>query len=358
MSKLASIQKITNIEDIPGADKIQVASVLGWRIVIKKGEYNVGDLCCYIQIDTIVPEKPEFEFLRERKFRVKTIKLRGQISQGLIIPIYKGWKGGLEEGDDVTGFVGIKKYEKIDNNPQKYEKPIVPKKWYKKWFYLFKYNFLYKSFPTLLPKTRSNFPTELVNITDEERIQNIPKVLESHKDKEFIVSYKLDGSSITIIHSKVMNISKFRICSRRFELHDKNNDWYKVFKHTNFDNEILKLVKHFKTNDIIVQGEAIGKFNGNHHNLKSEQIRLFNIYVNGKRINQKELIEVCTSWSIPFCPQYKITKLNHTLQEILKESEIKDILNPNVEVEGLVWRCIEDNLSFKVINNNYLLKNE
>jgi hypothetical protein len=149
--------------------------------------------------------------------------------------------------------------------------------------------------------------------------------------------------------------SKFRICSRRFELHDKKNDWYRVFADTNFRLEILKLVDHFGTNDIIVQGEAIGKFNGNHHNLPSEQIRLFNIYVKGKRLNQKEFVETCLKMNIPHCPKYKIATLNHSLEEILKESEIKDILNPHVEAEGLVWRCIDDNTSFKVINNKYLL---
>ncbi len=174
----------------------------------------------------------------------------------------------------------------------------------------------------------------------------------------FVVSYKLDGSSITIIHSKVLGKSKFRICSRRFELHDKKNDWHRVFVDTDFKFEIFKLVNYFGTNDIIVQGEAIGKFNGNHHNLQREQIRLFNIYVDGKRLNQLEFLEVCVKNNIPHCPPYKSTILKHSLPEILKESEIKDLLNPNVEAEGLVWRCVDDNMSFKVINNKYLLKTE
>jgi hypothetical protein len=140
-------------------------------------------------------------------------------------------------------------------------------------------------------------------------------------------------------------------------LHGKDNDWYKAFDNTNFKRHIKTLVKYYGTNDIIVQGEAIGKFNGNHHNLKSDEIKLFNIYVNGKRINQREFIEVCRANYIPHCPMYKEVVLNHTLPEILKMSEIKDILNLQVEAEGLVWRCVEDNLSFKVINNKYLLKN-
>ncbi len=350
--KLASVQKVVNIQPIEGADKIEVVTVLGWDVVVKKGEYKVGDLCTYIQIDTVVPELPEYEFLRERKFRVRTIKLRKQISQGLIVPLPNGkWS----EGDDLTEIIGIIKYEKPDNNPQRYEKPRVPKVWYKKWIYLFKYNFLYKAFPKLQRLSRSPFPKHLVSVTDEERIQNMPHILTKYAGKLFVVSYKLDGSSITIIHSKVLGKSKFRICSRRFELHDKNNDWYKVFNDTKFSDEVLKLVRYFGTDDIIVQGEAIGKFNGNHHNLQSEQIRLFNIYVHGKRLNQHEFITVCLANNIPHCPLYKEIILDHTLPEILKVSEIKDILNPHVEVEGLVWRCVEDNTSFKVINNKYLL---
>ena len=351
---LASVQKVVKLTPIEGADLIETATILGWEIVVKKDEYQVGDLCAYIQIDTVVPEKPEYEFLRDRKWRVKTIKLRKQISQGLIVPLPNGkWK----EGNDLTDVIGVKKYEKVDNNPTRYQKPKKPKTWSGRLLYNFKYNFLYKIFPGLLKKDRSDFPKNLVPITDEERIQNIPNVLHTHAGKTFVVSYKLDGSSITIIHGKVLGKSKFRICSRRFELHDKTNEWHKVFVATNFQSEILKLVNHFKTDDIIVQGEVIGKFNGNHHGLKSDEIKLFNIFVNGKRINQREFIEVCRANYIPHCPMYKEVVLNHTLPEILTMSEIKDVLNLQVEAEGLVWRCVEDNLSFKVINNKYLLKN-
>lgn len=354
---LASVQKITGLIPIDGADMIEIAIVLGWQVVVKKDEYKVGDLCAYIQIDTVVPDLPEYEFLRERKFRVRTIKLRKQISQGLIVPLPVIKSCKWSEADDLTDILGVKKYDKPDNNPERYEKPRMPKKWYKKYWYLFKYNFLYKAFPRLQRLSRSPFPKHLVSVTDEERIQNMPQVLTQYVGKRFVVSYKLDGSSITIIHSKVMGKSKFRICSRRFELHDKKNDWYNVFTNTRFDLEILKLVRYYQTNDIIVQGEAIGKFNGNHHNLAAEQIRVFNIYVQGKRIRQDELHTVCTMWNIPHCPVYKYLDLNHTLPEILKESEIKDLINPAADVEGLVWRCVEDNMSFKVINNKYLLKN-
>jgi hypothetical protein len=358
---LASIQKIIDIKPIEAADAVELAFVLGWQVVVKKGEFKVGDLCVYVQIDTVVPDKPEFEFLRSRNFRVRTIKLRKQLSQGIIFPLSilpaKSVNPNLGyklEGKDVTEVLEIKKYEKPDNNPFQ-ETERKPKSGYKKWIYLFKHNILYKLSPSLRPKLRSKFPTDLVSITDEERIQNIPHVLETHKGKDFVVSYKLDGSSITIIHNKFLLKHRFRICSRRFELHDKNNDWYKVFKSTKFDKHIIKLVKEFKTNDIIVQGEAIGKFNGNHHGLTHNEIRLFNIYVDGKRLNQEDFYGTCSKLEIPCCPFYNIVILDHTMEEILKISDLPDKLSPKVPAEGLVWRCIEDNTSFKVINNNYLL---
>ena len=90
MSKLASVQIIVDIQPIPEADKIVTATVLGWQIVVKKDEFKVGDLVSYIQIDTVVPETEQFDFLRERKYRVRTIKLRKQISQGLIVPLPVG----------------------------------------------------------------------------------------------------------------------------------------------------------------------------------------------------------------------------------------------------------------------------
>ena len=110
MRKLATIQKIVELNPIPKADAIECAKVLGWEIVVKKGEFKIGDSVVYIEIDSIVPDKPEFEFLRDRKFRVKTIKLRGQISQGICFPLNILPQGKYKEGDDVTDILKISKY--------------------------------------------------------------------------------------------------------------------------------------------------------------------------------------------------------------------------------------------------------
>lgn len=361
--KLATIQKIIDIKPIEGADAIELAFVLGWQVVVKKGEFKVGDLCIYIQIDTVVPDKPEFEFLRSRNFRVRTIKLRKQLSQGIIFPMNILPDKSIPTNKmlidyDVTELLEIKKYEKPDNNPYQ-EQEKKPKSGIKKLVYILKYNYLYRMFPNLRPKSRSPFPTHLIPITDEERIQNMPKILEEYKDQLFSVSYKLDGSSITIIRDKgLFGKPIYRICSRRFELHDKNNDWYNVFKDTNFEVYIERLARIYNHSQIIVQGEAIGKFNGNHHGLEKNEIRLFNIYVDGKRLRPNEFYDACSLTSTPRCPEYTKKSLNFSMSEILKFSEIKDCINTSVPAEGLVWRSLDGKISFKVINNEYLLTEE
>ena len=112
MRKLASIQKIVSLEPIKDADKIEKATVLGWELVVaKKDNFKVGDLVVYCEVDSILPDKPEFEFLRERKFRIKTIKLRGQVSQGICFPLSILPKAKYNEGEDVTEVFGARKYD-------------------------------------------------------------------------------------------------------------------------------------------------------------------------------------------------------------------------------------------------------
>src|SRR5579863_8664556 len=114
--KLASIQRVLDVQPILNADAIEVLTILGWKVVANKGEHKVGDLVVYCEVDSILPEKPEFEFLRKNHFRIKTIKLRGQVSQGIvfplsILPIANNEIVAWYEGLDVTERLGITKYE-------------------------------------------------------------------------------------------------------------------------------------------------------------------------------------------------------------------------------------------------------
>jgi hypothetical protein len=353
MNNLASAQRILSLDPIEGADNIVKATVLGWEIVVKKDEFKAGDLVAYIQIDTVVPETEQFEFLRGRQFRVRTIKLRKQISQGLVVPLPGG---NWQEGDDLTEALGVRKFEKGGEVPG--IQPRKPKVWYKKWWYILKYNYLVKMFPSLKTFNRNRFPTHLVPITDEERIQNIPSVLQRYMGKPFVVSEKLDGSSITVIHERKWNGKpQYRVCSRRFELFNTKNEWHQVFFATNFQRHIQALVKHFNTPRIIAQGEFIGAPQGNRYYLEQSEIRLFNIYVDGKRLTQDRFYDACNKLEIPCCPYLGQTILLHDLPSILRYAENKSLLNKGVEREGVVFRCVEDGLSFKVISNKYLLKN-
>ena len=179
MRKLASIQRIISIEPIPDADMIVKATVLGWQLVIKKDELKQGDLCVYVEIDSILPERDVFEFLRNKQFRIKTVRLRGQVSQGICFPLNILPEGLLiEEGADMTGSLGIAKYE-----------PPVPAC----------LNGIMKGdFPSFIPKT------------DETRVQVLQTLLDEHEGKPCYVSEKLDGSSATYY----IKYGVFGVCSR------------------------------------------------------------------------------------------------------------------------------------------------
>lgn len=171
MRHLATIREITTLRPIAGADRIEVAQVDGWECVVQKGEFHTGEHIVYIEVDSIVPERPEFEFLRDRKFRVRTIKLRGQVSQGLVLPLSILPNGAPADlGADVTDVLGIKKYDpEAQQEAQLLTKqPAKPKsalvrflmrfKWYRKLF--------------MKSKRKGGFPDWIVK-TDETRIQNL-----------------------------------------------------------------------------------------------------------------------------------------------------------------------------------------
>jgi RNA ligase (TIGR02306 family) len=176
MRKLASIQKIEKVEPHPNADRLELATVLGWQCVVKKGDFKAGDLCVYFEIDSVLPDRPEFEFMRERKFRVRTIKLRGQLSQGLALkPEEAGIKypERLSPGDDVSVLLGVTKYDPEAARERGYVARTA------------KNRKRLKPFPQYIPKT------------DEPRLQNFPGVLEELKTTPFYITEKLDGCSAT-----------------------------------------------------------------------------------------------------------------------------------------------------------------
>lgn len=328
--KLTSIQQILKLEPIKNADRIEKATVLGWSLVVLKGDFKVGDLCVYCEIDSILPEREEFEFLRERKFRIKTIKMRGCISQGIAFPIsILPTDINIREGLDVTEILGIKKYE-----------IYIPL--------------------NMRGIIKGNFP-DFIEKTDEIRIQTVPNVLTRHQNKSFYITEKLDGASV----SYYFNNGEFGVCSRERELkEDYSNLYWYIAKEYNLKEKLSEFGKN-----ICIQGEIIGsKVNRNKYKLNSRQFYIFNIYDIDKHqyYNYIDFISIVKKLDLDMVPLLEESfKLPETIEDIVKVSIGKSKINPNINREGIVIRSlIEDydeelgRLSFKVINPIHLLKND
>lgn len=368
--KLASIQRIVSLTPIPGADMIEKATVLGWELVVaKKDNFKVGDLCVYCEIDSILPDKPEFEFLRERKFRIKTIKLKGQVSQGICFPLsvlpplasVDGW--ALKEGDDVTDILGVTKYDpqaeferteslrlaQIDKN--RMSKFLKRYTWYRK---------------LVFRPTRAPFPA-FIKKTDEDRIQLFPNACEDWKDVLFTVTEKLDGQSGT--YFMVPNPKKglfrkkwlFGVCSRNFQLikEDKSSYWT-IAKQLGLKEKMLSWCEK-SGSGLIIQGEIIGsKIQGNKYNRNGVEFYVFNVieYHRGdKRIlDQCQQIVFCQiNGIIPVPTLYFSQKLPYSIPLIVASSDGPSRLY-DIPREGIVCRNYEKNISFKVVSTNFLLK--
>ena len=363
--KLAHIELIESLSPIDGADKIEVAHVLGWQCVVKKGEFKAGDKIVYIEVDSVMPEKPEFEFLRDRKFRIKTIKLKGQVSQGLVLPFDKKYHGDYPTGYDITEELGVSKYlspsereeiKKVEVNQARLTRFMKRYSWYRKLF--------------LTRKQKEGFPY-LVSKTDEERIQNIPQVLEQFKDKEVYVTEKVDYQSVTFTGKMVPNVTpivgkflpkkfQFVVCSRNLTTKNKNSLYLKIAQKYNIE-QILR-----ENPTLTIQGEqGDTKVQGNKYGIKEPTMWVFNIIDHEKNYHYSygEMWSFCQQYNLLLVPKVKFCKLSElgsTVQELVEFSKGKSVL-ANIQREGVVIRCIDNGqklLSFKVINPDFLLKYE
>jgi hypothetical protein len=372
MRNLASIQKIANIETIANADSIEKITVLGWQLVAKKGEFKVGDLCVYCEIDSILPDKPEFEFLRERKFRIKTIKLRGQVSQGIAFPLSilpLGWVKGAEyrEGQDVTEVLGITKWEPYQEEQQcqKQTGKILYPNWMPHWFQMFIHRFKFvrnfyrensgqKSFPSLIPKT------------DETRVQVLQPLLDKYAGTKCYITEKIDGSSVTVYQIN----GKFGVCSRNIDLkRDKNDKYWKTVLEHDLEN---KFKKYFKGENIALQGELIGEgVQGNKYRMRGLNIYFFNIFfIKQYRYgNLDELISACVELGEEMVPLlhngYILTNSIPELVELSKGRSVRGdtlregiVIRPLQEIEDNTLHCqlVKNRVSFKSVNPDFLLK--
>jgi RNA ligase (TIGR02306 family) len=320
--KLASIQCISDITPIPDADLIETAHVNGWTIVIKKDQFKIGDLAVYCEIDSFLPIKEEYEFLRKSSykklvdgtegFRLRTIKLKKQISQGLLLPYTSG-----EVGDDVTEEMGIIKYD-----------PPLP--------------------ACLSGVAKGNFPS-FIPKTDEERIQNIPHIIQEINHDVFITE-KLDGTSFTCYH----NNGEFGVCSRNLDLTETEGNTHWQLANSNNLKDTLPAL-----GNLAIQGEIIGHgIQQNQYKINGHELRIFKIFDIDKQeyVYPVRLLELCSILKLETVPLlYKGICPFTDLDQALEYAKGKSILN-DTKREGVV--VIHEFGSFKIINNDWLLSVE
>jgi RNA ligase (TIGR02306 family) len=340
MRKLASIRRIADILPIEGADAIEVAVVDGWKVVIKKGEFAIGDSAIYLEIDSWVPHEiapflskghDPREYNGVKGERLRTVKLRGQVSQGLLLnywdfpDVVKEFHktrivdpNDSDRSFDVTDILGI----------QKWEAPIPAQ---------------------LQGQAKGTFPSSLIPKTDQERIQNCFRDIEKKGDVTYEVTMKLDGSSMTIFRWE----GELRVCSRNMEL--KIND-------ENKDNTFVAMALEIGDRipeGFALQGELMGPgVQGNREGFKDHKYFVFDVFLikEHKYAGPAYRRALCQEYGFEHVPVLGVAwKAPESVDSGL---DIADGPSINHKIrEGLVWKCNEDpSFSFKTISNQFLLK--
>lgn len=407
--ELAYLVKIDDITQINGYDRVELAHVGGWTVVVGKNEFKAGDTAIYFEIDSKLPEKPPFsdmDFLVKKHYKIQTQKMCKSISQGLLMAVnqFPGWEVQVDgtvldnnSGDHgLHTFYGDSRFLTKDlevtyavaednkrkaNSLDKYKKmaqrhPALFKKKFIKW--LMKRNwgkkFLFFFFGKKKDK-KTGFPShfQYIKPTDEERCENIPNILQNKNP--FIKTLKIDGTSSTYILEKKRFKNEFYICSRNVRqlsesqptFHSENVYWSVEHKYhiKNFLENMLK--QHPEWSYVALQGETAGvgnnggKIQGDPHNLKELRFFAFNFIDSEKgrwnSIDGKKLVEQYGIEWVPIIDENYI--LPNNFEEFKKSADGPcDIPGSSGLREGWVYRAKNDpNFSFKNVSREYLLKN-
>ena len=346
MRKLASIQKIWKIEPIDGADRIELAHVLGWQCVVNKGQFQEMDLAVYFEVDSFLPIIPEFAFLRTssyRKtdimgegFRLRTMRFRGQISQGLLLPVsaFPAVPEGAELGTDVSELLGVRKWE--------IEERIT-------------------TGGTMIGTLPYDIPH-----TDETRVQAEPDLIQDFAGLEYYISTKMDGSS----HSVGMDENGFHVTGHNYEYKDDGNSpFYEFVKAAGLREKMEAFAGENRLRTFTIQGELCAPgIQKNRLKLSKPAWYVFTIRENGKRVGLTQMLEICKKLQLESVPIEEIgTDLPSKYPTVEALLERADGNYPKGgKKEGIVIRPTEPvyceriggTLSMKVVSNKYLLKNE
>jgi RNA ligase (TIGR02306 family) len=339
MRKLASIQNIKYVKPIPDADSIETVGVLGWEVVSKKGEFQPGHTCVFFEIDSLLPDIPEFEFLRKscwnenlKKYRLKTVKLRKQLSQGLALPTTVfPILAGLTAGADVTDLLDIEKYE-----------PPIPAQ--------------------IVGDARSfSWP---ISKTDETRVQSDDEYgfIERLTGKPYYISLKLDGTSSTFLIDP--KDETYHVCGRNYSYkeNDSHNFWM-LSKKYNIEQGLRDFWE--KGHRLALQGEVVGPgIQKNPLGLSHHDLYIFNVVDirSGQKLCLDKSLIVTDQLGLKFVPIVdKGSSFGYTKSDLLEMAKGKykthfSSAKDSQDREGIVIRSICGEVSFKAINNDFLLK--
>jgi RNA ligase (TIGR02306 family) len=380
--KLATIQRIKAMMPIKGADRIELAFINGWQVVTQVGQHKVGDLVVFYEIDSFLPSSdPRYASFSDRftnwgdkhGMRLKTIRLRKQLSQGLIMPVaafpeltaYEHGSLPIQEGDDVTEVLKIEKWEPI-------EKESTAKG---------PGSSAGKRFPAFIRKT------------DQERIQNYGHMVEMALDEEFEATMKKDGSSLTVAridpaspfyadasamvnanlkwHRKIKlwfdgkmgkAVPIYMVCSRNVMLPLEGESNFHLASHR----ALQALRKLPAGTSLAVQGEVVAPdIQDNYEKVSTVEFHMF------------DLFDIDTqTYVLPIARRAFATanKIPHAkvvdggkLRDIVRYKDGDDIVallltyatgpgdNPGVQREGVVFKSESRDFSFKAVSNEYLL---
>lgn len=337
--KLVTLRTIDQIKPIEGADKIELAIVDGWQAVVKKGDFSVGEVVLYFEIDSFVPHdiapfltknnKPRV-YKGVKGNRIKTVKLRGQISQGLVMKNNLPYGYEVYNNYDLSSYFGVIKWEledKLMKNPQ-----------------------AAGSFPSFIRKT------------DQERVQNIANKLSDYKDELVEVTMKLDGSSMTIFSDKG-NSDNSGICSRNVLLKMDEEFSNTHFHKVNKNEQLLGKLKDYCSSNnsmLALQGEIMGPgIQGNREGFDNYRFFLFDIFDFDKQeyLSHEERMIICTDLGLKHAPIMDtglLGELGLDSAEACLEYASGPSINNKVR-EGIVVKSLDGRNSFKAISNEFLL---
>ncbi len=342
--KLARVVRVDNILPIQGAEAIECAVIGGWTVVIKKGEYRAGDLAVYFEIDSFLPEgNPAWQFLVEKAAKqfidlrghvLRSIKLRGQVSQGLLLGLSVLRSAGVSAesvslGDDVSDLLGVLKYE-----------APVPAE--------------------LSGIARGMFPSQVAK-TDQERIQNLGAELEQWSNDPTLtweVSEKLEGASCTFAWFE----NDLHVCTRNVDLMEADdNSLWKVAKELSI---AAKCARHFAGRNLALQGEIVGfGIQGNIYGLRIQKFYLFDVYDVAQKayLNPSERQAIANQMSLEQVPilessfRLPVSIRRTGVDSLIASADGDSVLKGGQLREGLVFKANEKRASFKIVSNKYLL---